>query len=170
MKHFLSQASVSLTLLAPAGITFFLVLLTVLHTRIPGLDYFAPLVLPMSIFYWALYRRRSLPDAFIIFCGLLQDLLLGAPLGLSSLLGLVFMWGVSAQRRFAYKEGFLPLWLIFSLALLIYCLMQFIAYTIYAGQNVLSSAVIMQWLVSILLYPFVHMLCYSMNHRISLLR
>ena len=88
---------------APLLITIGLVLVSQVPLRLPGI---APVTIGFSliaVFYWALHQHEMLPAVAVFFIGLLQDMLVGTPLGLSAFslllpMGLLFLSGVFLSK------------------------------------------------------------------------
>jgi rod shape-determining protein MreD len=100
--------------LIPFGMSFALVLLSVIPVGLPGYSSIAPLLPVMGVYYWAIYRPDLLPAwaAFVI--GLLADILAGTPLGVNALVLLLVQCVTASQRRFFLAKSFLVAWWAFA--------------------------------------------------------
>ena len=101
--------------ITPFGLTFFLVVLSVVPTRIPGYAEIAPVLALMAVYHWTIYRPDLMPLWAIFVLGLLQDLLSGVPVGLYILVFLTVYGVVLSQRRFFAGKSFLLYWLGFGI-------------------------------------------------------
>ncbi len=142
----------------PALVTLTLVLLSTVDLHISGIERFVPLIAMISIFYWCIYWPSLLPAWFVFLLGIFQDFLYGTPLGISSLINLLLFWLVVSQRKYLIKETFWVVWAVFSFILLIFVLISSVVYSIYYEQFAISNDILMQWMVSVLVYPFLHKL------------
>lgn len=66
------------------------------------------------VFFWSLYRPGSMPPLMVFILGVLADLLADAPLGVSVLLLLLLHGTAMRGRRILARQGFLAIWLAFS--------------------------------------------------------
>jgi len=98
----------------PFGLSLILVVLSVLPTHIPGYMQIAPILALISIYHWAIYRPNLLPISAVFILGLLQDLLLGTPVGLYILVFLTVYGVVLSQRRFFVGKSFTIYWFGFA--------------------------------------------------------
>ena len=70
---------------APFVLSLVLVVLSVIPTHIPFYMEVAPILPLVSIYHWAIYRPNLLPVFAVFILGLLQDILVGTPIGLYTL-------------------------------------------------------------------------------------
>jgi rod shape-determining protein MreD len=98
----------------PFGLSLILVVLSVLPTHIPGYMQIAPVLALISVYHWAIYRPNLLPIFAVFILGLLQDLLLGTPVGLYVLVFLTVYGVVLSQRRFFVGKSFTIYWFGFA--------------------------------------------------------
>ncbi len=98
----------------PFGLSLILVVLSVLPTHIPGYMQIAPILALISVYHWAIYRPNLLPIFAVFILGLLQDLLLGTPVGLYVLVFLTVYGVVLSQRRFFVGKSFIFFWFGFA--------------------------------------------------------
>ncbi len=100
--------------LIPFGLSLILVVLSVLPTHIPGYMQIAPILALISVYHWAIFRPNLLPISAVFILGLLQDLLLGTPVGLYGLVFLTVYGVVLSQRRFFVGKSFIFFWFGFA--------------------------------------------------------
>lgn len=67
------------------------------------------------IFFWTLFRPASMPPWIVFLLGVLLDLLSFAPLGVDVLILLAVHGMALRARRFLVRQGFMPVWVVFSL-------------------------------------------------------
>lgn len=158
MYGWLHRLELSSRLLAPGIVTLFLVLFMVAPRQITGSVEFMPLFALMSIYYWGIFRPDVMPYWFVFIVGLLQDTLLGQPLGISSLLYLLFRWMVPRQRRLFTRQVFGALWLGFVLITATIFLLKWTCLTLFFGRPMGLQPAAMQWVITVGLYPFLHQL------------
>lgn len=89
--------------LFPAFSVFILLLFNLLPISVPLLSTASPALPLMAVFYWSVNRPDLLTALTAFFLGLLQDLLTGLPLGVSSLVLLLVQTGSASQGRFFHN-------------------------------------------------------------------
>src|SRR6266478_1286686 len=94
----------------PGLITTALAIFFLSSKHLSGLGQFMPALPLIPVFYWGLTHTRDMPYWFLFALGLVMDAVMGAPLGLSSLLYMLFLKLLHMQRRFIHKEGFVIKW------------------------------------------------------------
>ncbi|HZT86838.1 MAG TPA: rod shape-determining protein MreD [Stellaceae bacterium] len=101
--------------LLPAATTVLAALLSILPVHIPGYASLTPAFTLMAVYHWTIYRPDFLPPVALFAIGGLQDLLAGAPLGVSALLLLLSRAAVIGYRRYFINRTFPFVWLGFTL-------------------------------------------------------
>lgn len=123
---------------------------------IAGLNNVMPLLPLIPVFFWGIMIARATPYWVVFVIGLVLDAAQGAPLGLSSLLYMLFLTMLESQRKLLHKEGFLPKWA--SLAVL-FAIMSGLNWLLlswfHASAMPLVPAVI-QWGLTVAIYPVLH--------------
>lgn len=105
------------------------------------------------VFFWTLYRPSSLPAPFIVFAGLLLDLLGLSPLGLWAVLLLLLQGATLAARRRLIPQSFILTWAMFS------CFAALFSALAWAAQSLLTLNLLpplplgLEILLAIALYP-----------------
>jgi rod shape-determining protein MreD len=113
----------------------------------------APILPLVSIYHWAIYRPNLLPVFAVFILGLLQDILVGTPIGLYTLVFLTVYGIVTSQRRFFTGKSFLFYWLGFAT---ISMLASFESYFLGSVWNVIIldfNAAIFQYLILLGIFP-----------------
>ena len=138
----------------PTLIATFLVIVTQAPFRLPGVT---PVTLGLSLIavhYWALYQPKLLPAVAIFFVGLLQDMLVGTPIGLSAFSLLCAYGIVVSQRRFFQGKSFLVVWWGFSMTAIAVGVLRWVLVSIIEGKMVLFGPTMIEFLLTVTLYPF----------------
>lgn len=148
----------------PTFITLCLVLFSLSSGYKPHfLSYFSPLLYLMPIFYWGMARAREMPYWFVFCIGLINDSVSGQPLGLSSLLYLLFLLALRRQRKYFHKDGFLVQWGYFAFFLGGVCLLNSLVLALFFGHAKGWEAVSMQWVITVCCYPLLHAFFYRIH-------
>jgi rod shape-determining protein MreD len=101
--------------LLPIATTVLAALISILPLRIPGYAALTPAFTLMAAYHWTIYRPDLLPPLALFAIGLGEDLLAGAPLGVSALLLLVVYITVLGYRRYFVNRTFPFVWTGFTL-------------------------------------------------------
>ncbi|MDC1050438.1 rod shape-determining protein MreD [bacterium] len=137
----------------PTLIATVLVILTQAPLLLPGI---APVTLGLSLIavhYWALHQPEMLPAVAIFFVGLLQDMLVGTPIGLSAFSLLCAYGIIVSQRRFFQGKSFLLIWCGFSMTAILVGVLRWVLVSIIEGRMVLFGPTMIEFLLTATLYP-----------------
>ncbi len=157
--HDISQKTDHLArMMLPGLLTLALFLVLQLPVNIAGLAVFPPQICLISLYYWSVFHPQTMPFWFAFLLGLLVDSLLMLPLGLSSFVFLLFRFAVLMQQRLMVRGGFLHAMVEFALMALGAQAVYWLAMTLFAGGMIPLAPLIMQWVMTVGLYPLAHIL------------
>jgi len=139
----------------PFGLSLILVVLSVLPTHIPGYMQIAPILALISIYHWAIYRPNLLPILAVFILGLLQDLLLGTPVGLYVLVFLTVYGVVLSQRRFFVGKSFIFFWFGFAVISMLASIESYFLGSIWNVILLDFNAATFQYLILLGIFPAV---------------
>ena len=91
----------------------FLIIIMVLPYKIPLISDIMPFLTLIGVYYWSVFKPELLPIGVVFILGLLQDVLLGSPLGLLPLLLIVVQQFIYMQGRQFLERDFLFNWFVF---------------------------------------------------------
>lgn len=140
----------------PALVTSALTIFYLSSKHIGGLSHFMPLLPIMPMFYWGMVQARDMPYWFVFSVGLVMDAVTGLPLGLTSLLFILFLLMVHAQRKYFQKEAFVIKWAYFAAMLAAACAANWVGLSFFLQHGKPLGAVLLQWLFTLCLYPLFH--------------
>ncbi len=143
---------------APGMLALFLVVVTSVNYQNAAFTKMPPFIMTMAVFYWGLYWPISMPRWFVFLLGMFHDAMHGMPIGVSSLVLILVVTILNAQRRHLIKENFYVSWLAFVLTVSIVAAYHWFMHSIYFGILFWSDTIWMQLLVTFLFYPVVHKL------------
>jgi rod shape-determining protein MreD len=140
----------------PSLLAILLAIFYLVPKHVDELGSVMPLFPLMPVFYWGVHQARAVPYWVMFVIGLVLDTVTGLPLGLSSLTYILFLWLLTAQRRFFHKEGFLIKWIYMAVLLLVITAINWLMLSWYhtAAQPILPA--VMQWLLTAACYPVLH--------------
>ena len=137
----------------PAVTTMFLALLNVVPLGLPGISDVVPMMVMMAVFYWSVYRPDLLPAVVVFVLGLIQDILLGSPIGLMALT-LLAMHGVTLTQRQAFLgKPFFVAWIGFAVISAGGFMLMWIMTCVLAADLLLTPAVLFQFVLTAVSFP-----------------
>ena len=95
----------------PLTTTVFLLLFSLVPLHMPGVASLAPMYTLMAVYFWSVYRPDGFGYGAAFGIGVLEDLLVGTPLGSTALALLLCQWVVFNQQKFFNNRPFLEVWL-----------------------------------------------------------
>ena len=128
-----------------------------------------PLVLA-AFFFWSLSQPKNMPLWIAALLGLLADALAGLPLGLSTLLYILFLASLHSEREPLAKAGFYLQWFWFSLASCLFFALQWLVMSLLNWYFFNPAALFLPWMTLLLLYPPLHKLMEIIHHALAKLR
>lgn len=138
-----------------------MILLQMMHIPLPGYGLVQPYFVLIGVYYWAIYRPTLISPVFLFFIGIMLDIILGLPLGFFTVSCLVLQRVTHDQRTYLTGQPFLVVWLVFTLAIALTCLLHWGLISIQYKHFVGISGYILNGAITIFLYPlfaiFLHM-------------
>ncbi len=119
----------------------------------------APSLTLIVVFFWVSRRPTLLPPVLVLLIGLWHDILVGAPIGLSSLLLLGVRAAIVEQNLIVFSQSFLLGWIGFAAVCTGVTLSEWILVSWMNGEFLAPSPFVVQALLSIILYPVVVGIC-----------
>jgi rod shape-determining protein MreD len=107
----------------------------------------------MVLFFLACYVWNTVPFLMVLALGLLFDLVIGLPFGLSVLLFLSIAWIVDAQRAYLRSQSFLVLWFVFGILCVVAAFYEWAVFSLLQGHFVFSWIPLFQKFLTILFFP-----------------
>lgn len=139
----------------PVALTVLLTILSAVPIGVPGYTAVVPAYTAMAAFYWAVFRPDLQPPFAVFLIGVLQDILVATPLGMTALSLMVVHGLAVSQRRALLGKPFVLAWFGF---VLIHALASFVVWLL-ASMLVLQpigpEPVVFQYLVTVTLFPVV---------------
>jgi rod shape-determining protein MreD len=118
--------------LFPVVVTLLLIILNALPLRLPNWSAVEPLLPLVAVYYWSLYRPDLLPASLAFGLGVVNDVVTGGAIGVSSLVFILVRAMTTSNQRFFHGKSFFVVWSGFGL--------------------VGGGAVLLQWLLVSLLF------------------
>ncbi len=140
----------------PASITALLFVICIIPKHLWGVSYIVPLLPLLPVFYWGRLQTAEMPYWFVGLVGLLTDVVSSTPLGLTSLLYLLFLALLHIQSKYIHKEGFAIIWSYFTMLLALISALQWIVMSLLAGQLYAFVPALVQLFLTASIYPLFH--------------
>lgn len=139
----------------PALLTGLLAVAYLAPKHMEGLQHVMPILPLMPVFYWNMLQR-AVPYWFLFLLGLMMDAVTGLPLGLTSLLYLMFSGLVHTQRRYMQKEGFVMKWTSFSALAVMVIGLSWLCLSWFGGAPAPIFPALVQCALTAACYPLAH--------------
>ena len=138
---------------APASVTLMLALIGATPLQIPFLSTVLPPFALAAVYYWTVQRPDLMPFSVAFGIGLIQDILVGSPLGMHALAFLIVQWLVLSQRRHVAGKPFLVLWWGFLGVAVLASVLMWIAASLISAAPLPLQTVAVSTLLQVLLFP-----------------
>jgi rod shape-determining protein MreD len=139
--------------LLPVSLVLVLILVNALPSRLPGFAAVVPLLPLIGVYYWSIYRPDLMPPAVAFGLGLLNDVIAGLPLGVSSLIYLLVQGMTASQRRFFHGKPFRIAWWGFGLVSSGAFILQWLLVSALVKHALEPRAVVFEFLMTLFFYP-----------------
>lgn len=139
--------------LLPAGLSLFLVLVSVVPFPIPGYAAIVPMLVLASVFFWAIHHPGLLPPAVVFVIGLVQDILSGALVGTGAVVFLLAYGVVVSQRAVFLNKSFLVVWFGFMVVALGAGALFWLFAVAFSSRFISPGTALFQVLMTMLVYP-----------------
>jgi rod shape-determining protein MreD len=142
-------------LCVPVCVTVFLLIFGLIPLHAPGLPALAPMYTLMAVYFWSVYRPEGFGFGAAFTIGVIEDLLVGTPLGSTALSLLLCQWVVFNQQKFFSNRPFLEVWLAFTVIASGAALVRWLCAGIIAAGFPPFSNVFASLILTIVIYPVV---------------
>ncbi|MFQ5466798.1 MAG: rod shape-determining protein MreD, partial [Kiloniellaceae bacterium] len=139
--------------LFPFAFTLLLVMVGMVHLRLPGFSPIVPSFGLIAVYYWAIHRPGLMPSWAVFLIGLIQDLLGGGPLGVTIVVLLLMCAVISAQRRFLVTGSFVLAWAIFLPMAAGVFAVSWLLHGLLLGTLIDARPAVFQYLTTVAVYP-----------------
>ncbi len=133
----------------------FLIIIMVLPYNIPLIGDIMPFLTLIGVYYWSVFKPELLPVSVVFVLGLLQDILLGSPLGLMPLLLIVVQQFIFIQGRQFLERDFIFNWFVFVMLVIGFGFLSWAITSLYFRVFLDYLSVIGQILLTIAFYPVI---------------
>jgi rod shape-determining protein MreD len=143
---------------APLALTLIAAIVNVIPLRLPSYSVIAPDLVLMAVFYWTVHRPDLMRPWTAFVVGLLDDVLIGTPLGVYALVLLFVHWAIIAQHRTLRALSFGLLWCGFAL-IAAGAKVVLVVLALAIGRGLIDPSVLFaQYSFTVVVYPLVALL------------
>ncbi|WP_299436329.1 rod shape-determining protein MreD [uncultured Rhodospira sp.] len=139
--------------LIPFGLSVVLLLIAIVPMTTPGFLRAGPMVTVLCVYYWAVHRPDMMGYLGGFSLGVLEDILMNTPLGVSSLVLMLVQAVVLTQYRFFVGKPFLITWWALALVALGAILLKALIIAVLTGHVTAPGALLASYGLTLLLYP-----------------
>lgn len=139
----------------PFFTVLFLIIIMVLPYKFTVIGDIMPFLTLIGVYYWSVFKPELLPVSVVFVLGLFQDVLLGSPLGLMSLLLVVVQQFIFFQGRQFLERDFLFNWFVFVMLVIGFGFLSWGITSLYFRVFLDYWGVIGQILLTIAFYPII---------------
>jgi rod shape-determining protein MreD len=140
----------------PICITLFLLLFSLIPFHAPGLAALTPMYTLMAVYFWSVYRPDSFGYGAAFSIGVIEDLLVGTPLGSTALALLLCQWVVFNQQKFFNNRPFPEVWLAFAVVAMVTGLVRWVCAGLIGAQGFLPmGGTLTSIVLTIAVYPII---------------
>lgn len=162
----LSRIDLALRSVTPFLLTVALILIGAMPLSMPVDLPITPAFGLMAVFYWSVYRPDLLPALAVFALGLLQDLISGAPLGITAVIWLGTFAIVLNQRKIFLGKPFAMSWWGFSMVAVAAGAARWLISSALAGYMLDAHRMTAELAATVLLFPLSVSLFVATHRRI----
>lgn len=159
------------TLLGKGGLTLLAVLLLFILSLFPfQLSDFGdvrPAFMLMALYYWTILRPHAFPMGVVFAVGLVLDLLLDWPIGMSAFALVLAQWMTRGQRKFLVHQPFLVIWVGFCLLALLIGILQWSLFSLFAWEWMPVKEPLLSAAFSAVLFPLLSLPLFMIHRSLS---
>ena len=124
-----------------------------------------PLASYITIYFWSVYRPKSLPYFTLLLLGLFKDILESNVLGFNALAFLLFQAIVKSQSKYIMNKAFIVVWAGFVFCLSVILFLPLLSIKINSEVHVYPFNIILsQWIITAFVYVPIHYLLDKLNN------
>lgn len=150
-----TETSIGISSILPFITILFLIVIMVLPYNIPLIGDIMPFLTMIGVYYWSVFKPELLPTSAVFILGLLQDVLLGSPLGLMPLLLIIVQQFIFFQGRQFLERDFIFNWFVFVMMVTGFGFLSWGIASLYFKVMLDYIGILGQILLTIAFYPVV---------------
>jgi rod shape-determining protein MreD len=152
--------------LFPIGLSLIAIIFAATPLYLPGYGPIVPNFVLMIAFYWSIYRPDLFPAPVAFAIGLIQDAMMGTPVGLNALVLLGVQGVVVTQRRFFQGKSFAVIWWAFAFVAFAAAFAGWVLAIVFGGGMIVAWPAIFSATLTFALYPIVGWVLARIHHAV----
>lgn len=149
------ETNVGINAVIPFLTILMLIILMVLPYNLPLISDIMPFLTLISVYYWSVFKPEFLPIWVVFILGVLQDILMGSPLGLMPLLLIIVQQFIFIQGRQFLERDFIFNWFVFVMLVIGFGIMSWGISSLYFRAMLDYWDVLGQIFMTIAFYPVI---------------
>ncbi|MDG1997124.1 MAG: rod shape-determining protein MreD [Emcibacteraceae bacterium] len=149
------ESTIGFSSVIPFFSILFLIIIMALPYNNSMIGDIMPFLTLIGVYYWSVFRARRLPIWTVFILGVLQDILLGSPLGMSSLLLIIVQQIIFIQGRHFLERDFVFNSVVFVMLVLGFGAASWGIASFYVTELLDYWSVLGQVLMTIAFYPVI---------------
>ncbi len=120
----------------------------------------------MALCFWVVNRPEHFSFIWSFIIGLVQDVLLGQPLGITALTYLAADFFLRGQRQFFLQQSFHHMWLMFALVMVGVSLIQWLLASLVTHTWIAVTPVLLRAVIGVLFFPMMTALLHQLQRSV----
>lgn len=149
------DAKIGIHKIIPFLTILMLIILMVLPYNLPLISDIMPFLTLIGVYYWSVFKPEYLPIWVVFILGVLQDILMGSPLGLMPFLLIIVQQFIFFQGRQFLERDFIFNWFVFVILVIGFSSLSWGITSLYFRALLDYWDIIGQILMTIAFYPVI---------------
>jgi rod shape-determining protein MreD len=149
------DAKIGIHKIIPCLTILMLIILMVLPYNLPLISDIMPFLTLIGVYYWSVFKPEYLPIWVVFILGVLQDILMGSPLGLMPFLLIIVQQFIFFQGRQFLERDFIFNWFVFVILVIGFSSLSWGITSLYFRALLDYWDIIGQILMTIAFYPVI---------------
>ena len=149
------ESTIGINSVIPFVTILMLIILMVLPYNLPLISDIMPFLTLIGVYYWSVFKPEFLPIWVVFILGVLQDILMGSPLGLMPLLLIIVQQFIFFQGRQFLERDFIFNWFVFVMLVIGFGIASWGITSLYFRALLDYWDVVGQILMTIAFYPVI---------------
>lgn len=149
------ESSVGFHIVIPFLTILLLMIIMVLPYNLALISDIMPFLTLIGVYYWSVFKPELLPIWIVFTLGIIQDILIGSPFGMMSLLLVIVQQFIFFQGRRFLERDFIFNWVVFVMLVTGFGIASWAIASLYFREVLEYWAVVGQVLLTMAFYPVI---------------
>lgn len=150
-----TEKTFGINIIFPSLSILLLMIIMVLPYKIQLISDIMPFLTLIGIYYWSVFKPGMMPVAVVFILGVMQDILLGSPIGLMPFLFIIVQQFVFFQGRQFLERDFIFNWVVFVMLVMGYGFLYWAITSLYYKTMLSYIDISGQVFLTIAFYPII---------------